>query len=390
LAIVGDELARQSATGGTRRYAPYVETAIADVYVEQGRWDEALEMCEAQLADAAESRTAPWFRQAAAEILTRRGDLDRAGPLLDAITEAIGPGNPVIDRLWAINTTLVVGRARGDVESVREAIDEALALSADPQHNPLLWSLLVTALAAEADAAEAARASGAANDLERAVAHGTHLSTVFDAAAGAAGAPDGWPPSLQAYAARAAAERSRLHGTLDPGSWALAAEACERIGVAFHAAECRYHEAAAVLATGGSRTDASEALGRAYETAARLRAEPLREAVVALARRARIDLGGVQPAADGLDLGLTAREREVLALLADGRTNREIGEALFISEKTASVHVSNILGKLGVGSRGAAAAMAVRLGFGEGGPLAAGPVSPAGSARRAAPCARRG
>ena len=53
----------------------------------------------------------------------------------------------------------------------------------------------------------------------------------------------------------------------------------------------------------------------------------------------------------------------MLGLLTGGLTNREIGEALFISEKTASVHVSNILGKLGVGGRGAAVAMALRLGF---------------------------
>jgi DNA-binding NarL/FixJ family response regulator len=68
------------------------------------------------------------------------------------------------------------------------------------------------------------------------------------------------------------------------------------------------------------------------------------------------------PETDGADeLGLTPREREVLALLADGRTNRQIAEELFISAKTASVHVSNILAKLGVANRGEAAAVAYRL-----------------------------
>ena len=60
-------------------------------------------------------------------------------------------------------------------------------------------------------------------------------------------------------------------------------------------------------------------------------------------------------------LGLTARETEVLRLLAAGRSNRQIGEALYISTKTASVHVSNILAKLGVATRGEAAAVAHRL-----------------------------
>ncbi|NVI90343.1 response regulator transcription factor, partial [Actinomadura sp. BRA 177] len=60
-------------------------------------------------------------------------------------------------------------------------------------------------------------------------------------------------------------------------------------------------------------------------------------------------------------LGLTPREFEVLRLVAEGRSNRDIAEALFISVKTASVHVSNILGKLDVASRGEAAATAHRL-----------------------------
>jgi DNA-binding NarL/FixJ family response regulator len=85
-------------------------------------------------------------------------------------------------------------------------------------------------------------------------------------------------------------------------------------------------------------------------------------------------------------VGLTAREQEVLGLLAGGLTNREIGEALFITEKTASVHVSNILGKLGVGGRGAAVAMAMRLGF----VTDAEAVSPAAPARRAGPSGRSG
>jgi DNA-binding NarL/FixJ family response regulator len=61
--------------------------------------------------------------------------------------------------------------------------------------------------------------------------------------------------------------------------------------------------------------------------------------------------------------GLTTREREVLALVAEGYTNRRIADTLFISESTAGVHVSHILGKLGVETRTEAAAIAVRLGL---------------------------
>jgi DNA-binding CsgD family transcriptional regulator len=84
--------------------------------------------------------------------------------------------------------------------------------------------------------------------------------------------------------------------------------------------------------------------------------------------KARIDLapskaedGPEEPATTTGEFGLTPREREVLALIADGRTNPQIAETLFISPKTASVHVSNILAKLGVANRGEAAAVAHRL-----------------------------
>ena len=105
----------------------------------------------------------------------------------------------------------------------------------------------------------------------------------------------------------------------------------------------------------------------AHEVAAELGARPLRGELEALARRARIDLGAhkhVDAARDAQlqRLELTPREIEVLALLGDGLTNREIGGELFISDKTASVHVSRILSKLAVPNRAAAAAAAQRLG----------------------------
>lgn len=70
-----------------------------------------------------------------------------------------------------------------------------------------------------------------------------------------------------------------------------------------------------------------------------------------------------RPDAPAARAGLTEREHDVLVLVAQGRTNRQIAEELFISVKTASVHVSNILAKLGVANRGEAAATARRLGL---------------------------
>jgi DNA-binding CsgD family transcriptional regulator len=105
-------------------------------------------------------------------------------------------------------------------------------------------------------------------------------------------------------------------------------------------------------------------LREAYELAAELAAVRLCTQIEALARRARIVVSNEgSPMASSARFGLTNREAEVLALVAAGRTNREIADELFISAKTASVHVSNILAKLGVANRGSAAAKARELGL---------------------------
>jgi DNA-binding CsgD family transcriptional regulator len=113
--------------------------------------------------------------------------------------------------------------------------------------------------------------------------------------------------------------------------------------------------------------EAAGLLARAYATADRLGAGPLRVAVVQIAQRARVRLAPRPADADdgsavpAEPFALTAREHEVLVRVAAGYTNRRIAEEPFISPKTASVHVSNILAKLGVASRGEAAALAHRL-----------------------------
>ena len=140
----------------------------------------------------------------------------------------------------------------------------------------------------------------------------------------------------------------------------------------YEAARTRWRLAEA-LAEAGDRPGAEEQWRLAARTAGQLRAAPLRAALDDLARRARLGGTGApgQAPPEGTSAGgtgagglaaPTAREREVLRLIAEGRTNREIGAALFISAKTASVHVSNILGKLGVASRTEAAAVALRDG----------------------------
>jgi DNA-binding NarL/FixJ family response regulator len=132
----------------------------------------------------------------------------------------------------------------------------------------------------------------------------------------------------------------------------------------------RWRQAEALLGGGASRQQTAPIVIDAWQTSTQFGLRLLATELEALARRARIDLPtppdqpehSAEPRPDALDrLHLTPREREVLALVADGRTNRQIAEKLYISDKTASVHVSNILTKLGVTNRGEAAAVAHRL-----------------------------
>jgi DNA-binding CsgD family transcriptional regulator/tetratricopeptide (TPR) repeat protein len=155
-------------------------------------------------------------------------------------------------------------------------------------------------------------------------------------------------------------------------AWDEAAVAWDALGEPYPLGETLLHAAEAALAC-GDRDGAAERLQRAAPLAGKLGARPLGDEIALLARRARIRLGadgsasgvsgadGAGSGADELGLGLTERELEVLRLVAAGRSNREIAGELFISPKTASVHVSNILGKLGVASRGEAAAKAHSL-----------------------------
>ncbi len=154
--------------------------------------------------------------------------------------------------------------------------------------------------------------------------------------------------------------------------WARGAEAWEGLSQPVRAGYARWRQAEALLAQGAPRHDAATALAAAWTLVGGLGERLLTAEITSLARRARIDLAapsGVgekddpagEPTTAAGELGLTLRELEVLVLLAEGCTNRQVAEALFISPKTAGVHVSNILAKLGVANRVEAAAVAHRL-----------------------------
>ncbi|MGI5166988.1 helix-turn-helix transcriptional regulator [Spirillospora sp. CA-253888] len=164
-------------------------------------------------------------------------------------------------------------------------------------------------------------------------------------------------PLQEAWRLTYAAALARAHGRLDRAAWDAAAAAWESLRQPVNHAETLIWAAYCALHD-GDRDAAADRLHRACALARQVNAPPLLARAEELMRRARIG-GGSQQA----PLGLTPREVEVLRLVAEGQSNRDIAAALFISAKTASVHVSNILGKLGVASRGEAAATAHRLGL---------------------------
>ena len=165
------------------------------------------------------------------------------------------------------------------------------------------------------------------------------------------------------------AELARRDGRDGAADWAALAARLEAIGNRPAASICRLREASASLRIGGDATHAVAALQAVLVHARAMGARRIADRAMAIAQAGRLDLGGAPepnqaPSATALDpWGLSTREREVLALLVEGRTNRQIGEALFISDKTASVHVTHILVKLGVASRTEAALLAVRAGL---------------------------
>jgi len=162
------------------------------------------------------------------------------------------------------------------------------------------------------------------------------------------------------WLARAEAEWRRAKGENDPAAWQAVVDAFGE-GFVYETARARWRLAEA-LAEAGDRDSASEVWALASKVADELRAAPLQTALADLGRRARIGGTARGSGARGPLAGLTDREREVLRLLATGTSNKEIGVELFISPKTVSVHVSNILAKLGAASRTEAAAIAHREG----------------------------
>ncbi|WP_018681081.1 helix-turn-helix transcriptional regulator [Actinokineospora enzanensis] len=249
------------------------------------------------------------------------------------------------------------GRPDRAVECVREALDWV----AQAGEQWLIAGIRIAAhgIAAHADLAVTARRSG--HEVEPAVSAGEQLITLArDTAVNGLPRTGSLGPEGRAWLARAEAELTRLHGASDPIRWRTAV-AEFGYGAVYEQTLCRRRLAEALLLH-DDREAAAVELRLADEVAARLGAKPLQEAVRKTARRARIALEETGVVRDEVDL-FTPRERAVLTLVAAGRTNKQVGEELFISEKTVSVHLSRIMAKLGATRRAEAVAMAYDRGL---------------------------
>jgi DNA-binding CsgD family transcriptional regulator len=292
-----------------------------------------------------------------------RGEHDRARELLDAADDVgadtrepqwIGP-------LGALRAELE--RRAGDLEAARAAIDNALD-RLDFCSDDVARMARVSAAGVRVEADAAVRARDLGEDPAGAVANAELLLARVEACA--EGEP-GTRPNEVAFLTVAHAELARARGEDDPALWAKAVECWTALDRPYRAAQAQRRQSEAQLAA-GDRDGATVTALAALEAARRIGAHWLASEIEGFALRARLRLerepAEAAPEHDGDDpFGLTARERQVLALLAAGRTNREIGAELYMAEKTASVHVSRILSKLDVRSRTEAAALAHRVGL---------------------------
>jgi DNA-binding CsgD family transcriptional regulator/tetratricopeptide (TPR) repeat protein len=355
-------------------YGVYNLCEGAGALIRAGQWVEADELLERAKGYESSGMPEIFLNERLALLEVGRGQDQPAAERIALLRRLMGGST---DSQWTLplvelSAELALWQRRPDDarHEIAEALDRLGML--DPGNISRIGPVIALALRAEADQADVTRSRRSDGELDeiRKIAaryigliRGMHDEIASDRPAQVRLAT--------AYLSLCEAEVRRLDGVPARGSWSMAAAAFAGLSMPYQQAYTRWRESEALLAARESRVAASDALVEAYGIATHLGAEPLRREIEATAQRARIDLspshhapaGGPKPAAP---FGLTPRELDVLQLVVAGQTNREIADTLFISENTAGVHVSNILGKLGVSRRVEAAAIAHRLGLVEG------------------------
>ncbi|HEX5014004.1 MAG TPA: AAA family ATPase [Candidatus Limnocylindrales bacterium] len=375
LAMEGVQWAQR--LGMWRLQGAFLEANAASALIELGRWDEAWQILDREGDPATEGVGRLNQAVTASALAIATGRVETARRLLHDVYE-------VVQRLrdTQFSGLMYVGLAElamaddrlDDVRSVVAEGLERMSETEDVRRRPELITVGLRAEAVRAADARAHRRTGDLGDIRQVVSDQVAaLRRLTDPAIARGGAVARLSAGFRLIGE---AEAAGIDGEPQVDAWRQAVDHWRGLGQPFRVATCQYRFVQASLAIRGSRAEAIDALREAYAITIHLGAAPLRESIETLARLGRVDLIGETPddvEAPGVEalgpaerpFGLTERELEVLRQLVGGRSNRQIGETLFISESTAGVHVSNILGKLGVTSRVEAAAIAVRSGLSE-------------------------
>ncbi len=370
VALAGAEQAASHGLG--RWHSPFLTATAGRALFALGRWDEA----EVLLRRAAD-RAAPELAATRVFISSARSRLEIGRGHLEVARECLAEAREAylrtVTQAWFATPLFVATAELALLQGRLDDADRAIAEGLQVATGDLAFAapLYVIGVRAAAERAEFARARRAEAEIAKASELGEALAREFavrmspERTEGSVSTP-----RIRAYAIFGDAELSRLAGRSDAELWEKVADSWDRLSEPYPAAYARWREAEALLLAGVARGRAEALLRAAYATARGLGTLPLCTEIEGLARRGRVKLdidrarGRVIPESSSplAQLGLTAREQEVLILMATGATNRQIAERLFISPKTATLHVSNILSKLGVSNRVEAATIAHRLG----------------------------
>lgn len=358
--------------GLERHWGVSLRSVAADTLFRLGRWDEAEDLIDEAMRRSPGGASVLDLLLARAKLAVGRGEFKEASADLASVRSR---SIRAIDFRYKVPVeTLAAGLAlwEGRIDDARAAVSAGLAWAGETDDvwfvAPLVWH----GARAEADGAARARARFHRADLEVAEA-GAHDMRQRSRELLAVGRPPGALQHLtEAYDHLCAGELGRARGTPQEEPWAGATEVWDDLGHCYPAAYSRFRWAEALLSRPHGSTPATPLLRHAHRTADRLGASPLRALIERVAHGAGIEMTAVDASDDSAAqavtsvaeelvraAGLTRREVQVLELVAQGASNRRIATVLFISEKTASVHVSNLMAKLGVGSRVQAAALLI-------------------------------
>ena len=362
--VVDAGMADVERAGGARTLGAFLRGNRAEALLRAGRWNEAL----AALAPEREA-AGSW----AATVLMVRSELHvlsgRAAEARADLREIRQHLRNTSEPQWALPLAAIeaeLARGEGDTDTAHTILGRALTALTPEQDPRYRWPVMSLAMRVEAERAIRARDEGA-NAPADVQSRAEDLLQDAEALRTAT-------PSDYGHLALLKAEHARLRGVDEAPAWEAAVSAARAMHQPFVVAYTLLRQAETMVAAGDS-VAATISASEAQSLAASLGAAPLLAEVEALIRRARLrpeaTAGEPEAASDDKSagetdadpFGLTPREREVLRLVADGASNNQIGQQLFISRATASVHVSNILSKLGVTTRVQAAALAHRRGL---------------------------